>query len=142
RLLDRRPVGDVTLGVLDGKIGDAPAVTGGAYEDPHGFAPRAQRRRRPAPEEAAGAGHERGHRRQLCQVGRGPGQNGRMSSVQELTEAVRGDTVPKAFVRTARRLRDRTALRWRMADGGWLEITWAAYADRAARMAGALGALG
>src|SRR5207249_1318025 len=67
---------------------------------------------------------------------------GRMSSAQELTEAVRGDTVPKAFVRTARRLRDRTALRWRMGDGGWLEITWAAYADRAARMAGALGALG
>src|SRR5947199_744390 len=65
-----------------------------------------------------------------------------MTSAAELDEAVRGDTVPAAFVRTARRRREGTALRWRMDGGGWLDVTWGSYADRAARMAGGLKALG
>ena len=55
-------------------------------------------------------------------------------TISDIDQAVLGDTVAKAFARTAGRQADQTALRWRDADGTWHEWTWADYADRAARV--------
>src|SRR5438105_6205041 len=65
-----------------------------------------------------------------------------MATSEELAAAVQGHTVPGQFVKTATRRADLTALRWRTADGGWGEWTWRDYAERAARVAGGLAALG
>ena len=65
-----------------------------------------------------------------------------MATNEEVAGAVEGQTVASEFVKTARRRADLTALRWQTADGGWGEWTWAEYADRAARIAGGLVALG
>jgi long-chain acyl-CoA synthetase len=58
-----------------------------------------------------------------------------MATNEELAAAVRGQTVPGEFAKTAARRADLTALRWRAADGSWGEWTWRDYADRAARVA-------
>ena len=65
-----------------------------------------------------------------------------MATSGELAAAVAGQTIPGEFVKTAARRSELTALRWRTADGGWAEWTWRDYADRAARAAGGLNALG
>ncbi|MBV8386978.1 MAG: AMP-binding protein, partial [Acidimicrobiia bacterium] len=65
-----------------------------------------------------------------------------MATNDELAAAVEGQTIPGEFVKTAARRADKTALRWRAADGGWAELTWREYADQAARVAGGLAALG
>jgi long-chain acyl-CoA synthetase len=56
-----------------------------------------------------------------------------------------GRTVLSTFLETLGRRGDRVALRWRARDGegdGWGELTWAEYADQAARIAGGLTAAG
>src|SRR5438874_5489343 len=65
-----------------------------------------------------------------------------MATSEELAGAVRGHTVPGQFAETVARRADLTALRWRTADGGWGELSWREYADRAARVAAGLRALG
>src|SRR5438270_7070885 len=65
-----------------------------------------------------------------------------MATTEELAGAVRGHTVPGQFAETVARRADLTALRWRTAEGGWGEMTWREYAERAARMAGGLARLG
>src|SRR3954462_5781556 len=59
----------------------------------------------------------------------------------EVMAAVEGRTVPRAFLDTVAERPDGVALRWREGDG-WGEWTWADYADRVARAAGGLQALG
>ena len=51
------------------------------------------------------------------------------------------DTVTRRFVATVNEYGDQTALRWKVGDA-FSEWTWAEYAARAARLAGALGELG
>jgi len=65
-----------------------------------------------------------------------------MATSDELAAAVEGQTIPGEFARTVARRPDRTALRWRTADGGWGGWTWREYAERAARIAGGLASLG
>src|SRR3954468_9218721 len=65
-----------------------------------------------------------------------------MATSDELAAAIAGHTIPGEFVKTAARRSDLTALRWRTPDGGWGEWTWRDYAERAARAAGGLAALG
>jgi len=65
-----------------------------------------------------------------------------MATSDELAATVEGHTIPGEFVKTAARRADLTALRWRTPEGGWAEMTWREYADRAARVAGGLRALG
>jgi long-chain acyl-CoA synthetase len=65
-----------------------------------------------------------------------------MVTSDEVAAAVEGHTVPGRFAVTAARRADKTALRWRTADGGWGELTWRDYAEQAARIAGGLAALG
>ena len=64
-----------------------------------------------------------------------------MATSDEIAAAVSGTTVTTCFRDTVRAHADRVALRWK--DGeGWGELTWADYADRACRLAGALADLG
>ncbi|MEX2257044.1 MAG: long-chain fatty acid--CoA ligase [Acidimicrobiia bacterium] len=64
-----------------------------------------------------------------------------MATSDEIAAAVSGTTVTTRFRDTVRAHADRVALRWK--DGeGWGELTWADYADRACRLAGALADLG
>jgi long-chain acyl-CoA synthetase len=65
-----------------------------------------------------------------------------MATSDELAAAVEGQTIAGEFAKTATRRADLTALRWRTPDGGWGEWTWRDYAERAARVAGGLAALG
>ncbi|MBV8560697.1 MAG: long-chain fatty acid--CoA ligase [Acidimicrobiia bacterium] len=65
-----------------------------------------------------------------------------MATSDELAAAVEGQTIAGEFAKTAARRADLTALRWRTPDGGWGELTWREYADRAARVAGGLAGLG
>jgi len=65
-----------------------------------------------------------------------------MATSDELAATVEGHTIPGEFVKTAARRADLTALRWRTPEGGSAEMTWREYADRAARVAGGLRALG
>jgi len=51
------------------------------------------------------------------------------------------DTVTRQFAETVAQFGDHTALRWKEGDS-WAEWTWAEYAERATRIAGALGDLG
>jgi long-chain acyl-CoA synthetase len=51
------------------------------------------------------------------------------------------DTVTRQFAATVAEFGDQTALRWKAGEG-WGEWTWADYAERATRVAGALGDLG
>jgi long-chain acyl-CoA synthetase len=59
----------------------------------------------------------------------------------ELSRVVAGRTAASLFAATAGARADAVALRWREGDG-FGEWTWAEYADRAARVAGALEGLG
>lgn len=59
-------------------------------------------------------------------------------TAKEIDEAIAGDTVAKAFARTVARQPNDAALRWRDDDRQWHEWTWAEYADRSTRIAGAL----
>jgi long-chain acyl-CoA synthetase len=59
----------------------------------------------------------------------------------EIAERVRGQTVPSTFVTSVRARPDAIALRWKHGDA-WREWTWADYAERACRFAGALADLG
>jgi long-chain acyl-CoA synthetase len=70
-------------------------------------------------------------------------------SSDDVMAAIDGRTVPVAFLATVGERPDAVALRWRTADGGdegddagWGEWTWAEYADRVARAAAGLKALG
>ncbi|MBV8296918.1 MAG: AMP-binding protein, partial [Acidimicrobiia bacterium] len=65
-----------------------------------------------------------------------------MATSDELAAAVEGQTIAGEFAKTAARRADLTALRWRTPDGGWGELTWREYADRAARVAAGLAGLG
>jgi len=60
---------------------------------------------------------------------------------EQLAAAVAGETVTTRFRDTVRAYPDRVALRWKAGDG-WRTWTWAEYADRACRLAGALRELG
>jgi long-chain acyl-CoA synthetase len=62
-------------------------------------------------------------------------------SSEEVSKMVAGQTVPKRFLDTVRRIPGQVALRWREGDG-WGELTFADYAERAAHVAAGLGALG
>ncbi len=64
-----------------------------------------------------------------------------MLTSDEITASVAGHTVATRFRDTVRATPDRVALRWKDGDG-WGELTWADYADRACRVAGALRELG
>ena len=55
-----------------------------------------------------------------------------------LDREVAGRTVPSEFLKTVRAHADRAALRWRRSDGSLGEWTFRDYADRTARVAGAL----
>ncbi len=55
----------------------------------------------------------------------------------DIDEVVAGRTIAKAFAGTVARQPDALALRWRDGDD-WRGWTWAGYADRVARVAGAL----
>ena len=61
---------------------------------------------------------------------------------EELDAAVDGMTVPKAFAATAAERADADALRWKDDGGEYRTMTWAGYADAAARVATGLAALG
>ena len=65
-----------------------------------------------------------------------------MRTSAEIDRVVEGDTVATCFTRTVRTHGDLVALRARDADGGWLEWTYAEYADRACAVAAGLRALG
>jgi long-chain acyl-CoA synthetase len=69
---------------------------------------------------------------------------GTMTNVTKagLDQAVAGQTVPTRFLATVKTNGDRVAVRWRNPDESWGEWTWREYADRAARIAGGLAALG
>jgi long-chain acyl-CoA synthetase len=69
---------------------------------------------------------------------------GTMTNVTKagLDQAVAGQTVPTRFLATVKANGDRVAVRWRNPDESWGEWTWREYADRAARIAGGLAALG
>jgi long-chain acyl-CoA synthetase len=60
---------------------------------------------------------------------------------EEIAAAVAGHTVATRFRDTVAAHPDRVALRWKTEDG-WATWTWAEYADRACRFAGALRELG
>jgi len=64
-----------------------------------------------------------------------------MVTSDEIAAAVAGQTVATRFRDTVRAHPDRVALRWKH-DDGWGELTWAEYADRACRLAGALADMG
>src|SRR5438045_6843122 len=66
----------------------------------------------------------------------------RMATSDELAAAVEGHTIAGEFAKTAARRADLTALRWRTPDGGWGELTWRDYADRASRVAAGLAGMG
>ncbi|MEX1006828.1 MAG: long-chain fatty acid--CoA ligase [Acidimicrobiia bacterium] len=59
----------------------------------------------------------------------------------ELAERVAGQTIPLRFLETVRGRPDAVALRWKEGDG-YVALTFAEYADRAARLAAALTDLG
>lgn len=61
--------------------------------------------------------------------------------MSDVTEAVRGATVPRAFAQTVRDRPDVVALR-SPDNEGWRELTWRQYGDQASRFAGALRRLG
>ncbi len=61
-----------------------------------------------------------------------------MVTSDEIQQVVAGQTVPTAFVATARTYADQVALRWRNEDETWGEWTFAEYADRVARAAAGL----
>ena len=60
-----------------------------------------------------------------------------MLTSDEIMASVAGHTLATRFRDTVRATPDRVALRWKDGDG-WGELTWADYADRACRVAGAL----
>ncbi len=62
-------------------------------------------------------------------------------TAQEIALRVEGETVTRGFRDQVRRRPDAVALRAKAGDG-WSELTWAEYADRACRVAAALGGLG
>ena len=59
----------------------------------------------------------------------------------DIARAVQGQTIPRRFLQTVDVYGDSMALRW-MRDAGAVELTYREYADRAARVAGALSELG
>ena len=61
---------------------------------------------------------------------------------EELAQDVEGQTLATLFLATVEQHRDQVALRWRDDDGGWGEWTYGDYADRVARAATGLRALG
>ena len=61
---------------------------------------------------------------------------------EEIMQLVEGQTVPSEFLRTVEANRDRVALRWMDADGGWGQWTYGEYAERAGQVAAALAAHG
>ncbi|MDQ6649490.1 MAG: long-chain fatty acid--CoA ligase [Actinomycetota bacterium] len=65
-------------------------------------------------------------------------------SSAELAAAVAGQTIVTGFLDTVRARPDAAALRWRSGPGedDWAVLTWREYAERAARLAGALSGLG
>ena len=65
----------------------------------------------------------------------------RLTTSDELTASVAGQTVASAFVGAAQRFTTATALRWKDGDQ-WVSLDWSQYADRVARAAGGLRALG
>ncbi len=61
-----------------------------------------------------------------------------MLTSEEIMASVAGHTVATRFRDTVRAAPEQVALRWKDADGGWGELTWQEYADRACRVAAAL----
>ena len=61
---------------------------------------------------------------------------------EDIQKLVEGQTVPTEFLKTVAAHGDVTALRWRNEDETWGEWTYADYADRVARAAAGLQALG
>lgn len=60
----------------------------------------------------------------------------------EIDKVVEGKTVPRAFAESVRRTPDAVALRWRVGDDEWAEMTYAQYAHQACRVAGAIAEIG
>ena len=65
-----------------------------------------------------------------------------MVTSADIDKVVDGQTVPGEFVKTLKVDGDRIALRWKNADDSWGEWTYNDYADKASRLATALGDLG
>ncbi len=61
---------------------------------------------------------------------------------EDIQQLVEGQTVPSEFVKSVARYGDTTAIRWRNPDESWGEWTYRDYADRVARAAAGLQALG
>ena len=61
---------------------------------------------------------------------------------EEIDRAAAGQTVPGRFLTTVAEHPEQVALRWKTADGGWAEWTYAEYADRVARATTGLAELG
>jgi long-chain acyl-CoA synthetase len=61
---------------------------------------------------------------------------------EEIDRASAGQTVPSRFLTTVAEHPEQVALRWKTADGGWGEWTYADYADLVARATTGLAALG
>src|SRR5918999_5330320 len=61
---------------------------------------------------------------------------------EEIDRASAGQTVPSRFLTTVAEHPEQVALRWKTADGGWGELTYAEYADLVARATSGLRELG
>ncbi|HEX2039059.1 MAG TPA: AMP-dependent synthetase/ligase [Acidimicrobiales bacterium] len=61
---------------------------------------------------------------------------------EEVDRHVAGETVTTQFAKTVGKHGELTALRWRTPDGGWGELTFRDYAERACRVAAGLRSLG
>ncbi|MBA2625777.1 MAG: AMP-binding protein, partial [Acidimicrobiia bacterium] len=64
------------------------------------------------------------------------------ASRQQIDEATAGQTVTSRFLDTVGAHPDKVALRWKTADDGWDELTYAAYGDLVARATTGLEAMG
>ena len=61
---------------------------------------------------------------------------------EDIDRASAGQTVPSRFLTTVAEHPEQVALRWKTADGGWGEWTYAEYADLVARATTGLAGLG
>ena len=65
-----------------------------------------------------------------------------MTDSAALDARTAGSTVPKEFLKTVAAHGDRVALRWKAADDSWGEMTYTEFADKVARAAAGMSALG
>jgi len=63
------------------------------------------------------------------------------TSAEQVSAAIRGETIPRLFSRTVSSRADAVALRWRSGDS-WTQWTWRQYAEQACRLAAGMTVLG